>query len=189
MNRNEEDVIIQKIKNGDQHQVGKIYRTYRNEFIAWITSRYNCDKELAKDLYQTSIMILVENIHSGKLTGISSGLKTYLFAIGKNQFLKRLKEDARERKVGLEMTIGEEEDLDVEKREKQFEVLEICLEKLGDPCKSLLQLYYYHEMSMDEICNHLEYKNRDTVKTIKYKCLARLKKLFKTEWDSTIPKS
>ena len=55
------------------------------------------------------------------------------------------------------------------------------LEKLGEPCKTLLELYYFHDMSMDQIAENLDYKNRATAKNLKYKCLNRLRNIFKKE--------
>ena len=57
-------------------------------------------------------------------------------------------------------------------------MVETCLEQIGDPAKSLLELYYYHGMSMEEIAQKLGYKNSSTVKNLKYKFLNRLRKLY-----------
>ena len=65
-----------------------------------------------------------------------------------------------------------------EEVEEHIELAKSCLEKLGDPCKSILELFYYHKMSMEDIQQHAGYKNSATAKNIKYKCLRRLRKLF-----------
>ena len=45
---------------------------------------------------------------------------------------------------------------------------------LGDPCRSILQLFYYKRMSMEDITALMGYKNAATTKNLKYKCLKRL---------------
>jgi len=60
-------------------------------------------------------------------------------------------------------------------------MVERCLHLLGDPCKSLLELYYYKRLSMAEITEAMEYKNVDTTKNLKYKCIKRLRKLFEEQ--------
>ena len=57
--------------------------------------------------------------------------------------------------------------------------MEACLEKLGDPCKRLLLLYYKEGLSMQQIADQLGYKNSDTAKNQKCKCIVRLRNLFK----------
>jgi hypothetical protein len=52
------------------------------------------------------------------------------------------------------------------------------LSELGEPCKSLLKQFYYHGGTMVYIANKFGYKNEDAVKSQKYKCLTRLRKLF-----------
>ena len=53
-----------------------------------------------------------------------------------------------------------------------------ALENLGEPCKTIIQDFYIHNLSMQDICEKFGYTNTDNAKTQKYKCLQRLKKLF-----------
>ena len=75
----------------------------------------------------------------------------------------------------------EEVSEEVQEKEMDLNLAEQCLEKLGDPCKSMLELYYYNKMSMEEITITLNYKNANTAKNLKYKCMNRLKRLFEEE--------
>lgn len=62
--------------------------------------------------------------------------------------------------------------------EEQLSAAQIALEMLGDPCRSLLHLYYYQNLNMEDITTLLGYKNTDTTKNQKYKCLKRLQNLY-----------
>ena len=57
-------------------------------------------------------------------------------------------------------------------------LMENALQKIGEPCKSLLEAFYIEKKSMPEIADSFGYTNADNAKTQKYKCLVRLKKLF-----------
>lgn len=178
-----DEVVIDRIKNGDQALLAQVYKDYKSEFIAWITSRYQCSREEARELYQICIIVLNDNILNGKLHELRSSLKTYLFAIGKNKFLELKKSESRftndVESSGIEIdTVSSWEQ---EEKEMKLEKVESGLEMLGDPCKTILELFYYHDMNMDDIAEHLAYKNRDTAKNLKYKCLNRLRKIFNTE--------
>ncbi len=181
----DEGVVIEEIKKGDNNQLAMIYREYRSEFIAWITSNYSCSRDDAKDVYQVSILALHENILNNKLQKLRSSIKTYLFAIGKNKFLEFRKTESRITRDVDPAVIDLEEvsSWEYEEKELKLQVTESSLGQLGDPCKSLLELYYFHGLSMDEISERLNYKNRDTTKNLKFKCLTRLRKIFVQEMD------
>jgi DNA-directed RNA polymerase specialized sigma24 family protein len=70
---------------------------------------------------------------------------------------------------------------DPESREELIELSKACLLKLGDPCKQVLESYYYHRKSMQEIALWLGYKNEQTARNQKYKCLLRLREIFRQE--------
>ena len=76
--------IIDLIRNGGQPALGKVYATYRSEFITWMTRAYPISEDDCKDIYQVTILIFYDNVRSGKLTEMASSIKTYLFGIGKN---------------------------------------------------------------------------------------------------------
>ena len=183
----DEAVIIKEIKNGNNDQLSMIYREHRSEFIAWITSNYSCSRDEARDVYQVSILALHENILNNRLQQLKSSMKTYLFAIGKNKFLEFKKSNARITNDADPATIQLEEvtSWEHEENEKNLQVSEKSLEKLGDPCRSLLELYYFHGMSMEEISEKLNYKNSATTKNLKCKCMARLRKIFLEEMNRT----
>lgn len=176
-------MVIERIKGGDKTQLESIYKAYKLEFIGWITRNYNCTEDEAKDVYQFAILTFYDNINNGRLVELKSSIKTYLFAIGKNKVLEYKKSQTRyqardESEIADVPEIG---NWDAELKEKNLTLVEKCLEKLGDPCKSMLQLYYYHGMSMDEITEKMNYKNRLTTKNLKYKCINRLRSIYLDE--------
>ncbi len=182
-----EEVIISKIKNGDRNQLAIVYRTYRSEFIAWICSHFQCSRDEARDVYQVSIMVLYHNIVNDKLQQLKSSIKTYLFAIGKNKFLELKKAESRFSNtvdpgdIEIEEVAGWEH----EEKELKLELVAKGLDILGEPCKTLLELFYFHDMSMDAIADQLSYKNRATAKNLKYKCLNRLRNIFTEEMEKS----
>ena len=177
-----DQAVIDKIKSGDEDQLAAIYKEHRSEFLFWVTKYYRCDLEEAKDAYQFSILTFYENIANNKLVTLRSSIKTYIFAIGKNKILEKKKGDTRYARDYDEIDIPMEEvSEEVQEKEMDLTLAEQCLEQLGDPCKSMLELYYYNKMSMEEITITLNYKNANTAKNLKYKCMNRLKRLFEEE--------
>ena len=65
-----------------------------------------------------------------------------------------------------------------EEKDQQFLLMDKSLTQLGEPCKTIIEDFYIHNLSMQDICEKFGYTNADNAKTQKYKCLQRLKKLF-----------
>ena len=53
------------------------------------------------------------------------------------------------------------------KKEKDFYNMNYALKKIGEPCKSLIEAYYFKKMDMQEIANQFKYSNADTAKNPK----------------------
>lgn len=180
-----DQVVLDSIKNGDEQQMKVLYERYRKEFISWIKNRYACSEDQAKEFYQFAVVTFYENVRSGKIVSLNCSIKTYLFAIGRNQALEQLRRD--ERKVrDVDERIMDINSRDTEEQgelEHNLELVEHCLEVLGEPGRTILELYYYHGMSMEQIAGRLKYKNADTAKNLKYKSLMRLRKMFYDQLD------
>lgn len=156
--------------------LARIYSTHRAEFIQWMESKYSCDAEGAQDIYHQVILTFYENITSEKLTELTSSLKTYLFSIGKNKFLALARSQQKVSPLLPPLVEDEEQDQD-KLTEGRLNLIEKQLNALGEPCRSLLIQFYYHNQSAEKLSLQFEYKNAETAKNQKYKCLERLRKL------------
>ena len=172
--------MLQQLQSGDQKVLGKLYRQYRSEFLAWMTAKYACSRDEARDIYQNTMLTLSQKAQNGGLETLNSSLKTYIYGIGKNKYKEYRRQYDRhsplEKQAEDLIPAAEPDVVD----EEMVRLARQCLEQLGEPCKSLLELYYFHGLSMDEIKKHLIYRNAHTARNMKYKCMQRLKQIFKT---------
>jgi RNA polymerase sigma factor (sigma-70 family) len=187
--------IIEQIRRGSQIELGFVYEKYRTEFLQWICREYNCSIDDGKDIYQVSVLIFHDNVKSGKLEHLVSSIKTYLFGIGKNVVKENMRKAKRHTPINQEKWLKEYliDDPEISPVEEDvFNTAKNALSKLGQPCQKLIELFYYEKKSMEEISSVLNYKNAETAKNQKCKCMARLRKLFEQEMTittitSTIP--
>jgi len=174
---NKESKLIEQLRSGDQELLVKIYAEYKIEFLAY-TSRFSISDEDAVDIYQDSMIVLYENILSGKLTTLTSSVKTYLFAIGKYKIYNTLKV-----KVSLvdfedyEFLLAEDNE-EFLLREKNIEQLQKAYLQLGCKCKEVIKLFYYENLTIKEIKNRLAYTSKDVVKTQKSRCIKQIKDIL-----------
>jgi RNA polymerase sigma factor (sigma-70 family) len=173
----ESNQLILQVRAGGKEALAGIYKAYRTDFIQWIAASYSCGTEEAKDVYQQCIIIFYENVISGKLQNLTSSVKTYLFSIGKNKMRELQRQRARTTKLKVQ-------DLDLSgdsADEAMLQRIESCVEKLGEPCRSLLIQFYYHKQTMDHLKELFGYRNVETAKNQKYKCLERLRNMVKEQ--------
>ncbi len=178
----EENQVINEIRSGNRKTLEYIYTMYRQGFIKWSIGTWRISADDALDLYQQTILSFYENILSGKLVELKGSMKTYLFAIGKNKIHELHRYRFRTRNLNSPIPDYEEIPMqDEENNEQLLEMSKYCLVKLGNPCKEILESYYYHRKTMMEIAVRLGYKNEHTAKNQKYKCLLRLREIFRQE--------
>ena len=167
--------------NGDQGALGTIYEKYRAYFIAWLVKRYRCSTVQAIEAYQEAIVILAENVWKGKIKEVRSSLESYLFEIGKRKWLQENRHHQRfvdGLDTFLQETNPAENPWETEDKTEILTRVFAALETLGDPCKQNLTLFFLEGKSDKELALLANYKNTDTSKTMRYKCLERLRKLL-----------
>ena len=179
MHKNE---IIERIRKGSKEDLARVYKDYRLSFIEWICKSQNIPVDEATEIYQQTILVFYENVVNGKLMELKSNLRTYLFAIGKNKVSEYRRHKAKNSSFEEYHGSVEGDDKDeIIEKEKMIGLSKKCLELLGDPCKRLLELYYYHKRNMQQIADEMGYKNDNSTKNQKYKCIEKLRVLFKTK--------
>ena len=131
-------------------------------------------EEEAKDIYQESLIVLWQKSHDPNFV-LSSKISTYLYSICLNLWRKELE---RKKRFSHEMKEGTEI-MDIDKDER-IQIINSCIQKLGETCRDILTYYYFDRLSMVEIAEKMGFANSDTSKTKKYKCKKELDLLVKS---------
>lgn len=148
--------------------------------IARMIVQNNGSEDDAKDIFQEAMIVLYEKVQEGGFV-LSSRLKTFLYSICRRLWLKKLQSSSLSTPLfeELEETTAAEDALEAHlERDRQFKQMEEAMGKIGEPCKTILEDYYIHRQSMQDIAERFGYTNAENAKNQKYKCLMRLKKLF-----------
>jgi RNA polymerase sigma factor (sigma-70 family) len=171
--------VILGILNNSDSVLKRLYLAYFPMILQLVINN-NGNEDDAKDIYQEAIIVLYNKVKRGDFE-LSSKLKTYLYSICRRLWLKRLKQMNRyggdikdfEDYLPVEDEVEKHQD-----RDMQLNKMADALKLLGEPCKTIMEDFYMHSKSMQDICERFGYTNADNAKTQKYKCLQRLKKLF-----------
>ncbi len=181
----QEQLLLQELAANDKKAVETIYRDNYLAIQSFIVKNSGYPDD-ARDIFQEAMIVLYERVSSGTFE-LTCQIKTYLYSVCRRLWLKRLQQMQRYNPSAesVDEVISVEEELDThEKKNADLIVMENALNKIGEPCKSLLEAYYLQKKSMPEIAEFFGYTNADNAKTQKYKCLVRLKKIFFTQYKN-----
>jgi len=172
--------FILGLRNGDESVLSALYKKYYNLVLKFVVSN-NGSSDAAKDIYQESIIVLFEKCKDPGFQ-LTCGLQTYIYSVARNLWLKQLKKHGSQISLKEYHTdLFQQADTDLKAhdlRENEIARLSESMNKLGEPCATLLKDFYVKKMSMEDISDKFGYTNADNAKNQKYKCLQRLKRLF-----------
>lgn len=132
----------------------------------------------ANDLFQDALVIFYVKVRKGEYRNTSS-LKTYLFGIAKNLWLKEL----RRRRIA-QKHLQVEDDIDFQEEliihESQVTIRKV-MELINEECKRLLMDFYFEGQSMAQLTVRYGLGSEAATKNKKYRCLQKLMALVKQQ--------
>lgn len=179
-----EQLLLAGLAKGDRTATEQLYRQHIKVVGAWIQQNGGSESDVA-DVFQEGMVILYNKAQQEDFR-LTCKVGTYLFAVCKHLWFKRLQKLQKQpgflpENAGVDEGVdwAYEDDINTHKeREEHYEQLNVALDQLGEPCRSLLSAFYHQDKSMQQIAAEFGYTNTDNAKTQKYKCLNRLRKIF-----------
>ncbi len=170
--------IILQLKEGHESCLVHLY-AHLDKVKGWVLQN-NGSEDDALDLFQEAIIVFYKKVMANEYT-YKSKISTYLFGIARNQWLNQLnrrkKYERRVSPVGRQdrMEAPEVDLLENGDTPSLENYLKTALEKLGEPCKSLLEATVFLNIKMDEIAQRFHYSGARSASQQKLRCLKRLK--------------
>lgn len=150
--------------------------------IGDIQSKVGLSRDKSTDAYTDAILKLIRQVRDDKFKG-ESKLSTYFYKIfyftavdfSRKKTTHAVEIDIErlsDRETQLVNVLSSEEDL-VQLKEK--------MSLLGKECQSILTDWAYCNYSMKEIAQNNHLKNEESARSMKYKCLKKLKTLMRSQ--------
>ena len=174
-----DELIVSEIRKKNEVALRELYKTHYPMIVHLVCSNSGTEQE-AKDVYQEAVMAFYERVQQPAFV-LTCKIKTYLFAVARRLWLKKLAEKKRFNGSidEVETFLGVEDEMaDIHEKERRLKRMGSSLDGLGEPCRSIIEDFYVKDFSMEDISAKFGYTNADNAKNQKYKCLMRLKKIF-----------
>ncbi len=172
--------LVDAIRQGDKDALVQLYKdnyiSVRNYVL-----KNNGNSDDAEDILQDASIAVWEKIRNDSLE-LKARLSTIVFAIAKNQWLKRLGKLGRQVNmdgINTEKMTEQAEEFPAHDRKLVVEMMNL----LGDKCRELLTLFYFDGLDMSSIAEKMNYNNADTVKAKKHQCFKHLQEQFLNRYN------
>ena len=174
--------ILDLIRKGDEEALVILYNANRRAVASYVRNNSGTSDD-ADDMLQEALIVFWEKVRSGRFQ-YDAKLSTFVMAVAKNLWLRRLARQRRESPATIEFERTANTDpspLDSLIESDQARLVRNALDRLGDPCRKLLLLFYWDECSLEEIASAMGFANADTVKSKKYQCKKALERYLTNE--------
>ncbi|MBX2982449.1 MAG: sigma-70 family RNA polymerase sigma factor [Flavobacteriales bacterium] len=156
-----------------------LYVEHRAAFVNWAVKHFDAREEEARDAFQEAVIVLHRKVGEGGLDDLKCSLRTYLFAVGRNQLLSRMRVVNRQVEIdeafhGIPDECLVTKDMDEQERQATAELVRQRLSELKPDDRRVLELYYLEGREMDAVAEVMGLKNRNVAKKKKHFALQRL---------------
>lgn len=153
-------------------------------FLPQVKQKLNLPQQQMQDAYADALVKLLRKLKDGSFRG-ESKISSYFYKIFYNtavdvsrknasnknmQTLELLEHDARERDL-LNM---------IDHKDEAAQVVKV-INTMGDLCQRILMDWGYYGYSMAEIATRSDLSNAESARSMKYKCLKKLRELLNTK--------
>jgi RNA polymerase sigma factor (sigma-70 family) len=135
-------------------------------------------KQDAEDIFQDTLIVLIEKLKKDDFK-LTASLKTYIVAIAKNLWFKKLRDNrinvTGESFENLSEKFYSEIETSIENEKTYWDKLSMYMSNVSDHCKKILDMFYFERKTIEEIQTHFGYTTKHNAQNQKYKCVEQLK--------------
>lgn len=147
--------------------------------------RYGLEEDMARDAYTDAFLALRQQLVSGKFQG-NSQVSTYFYQIFCNKCADQKRKSQthilnQPLEMALDIPLAAQNAFQELVQKEDFERLKKLMSKLKENCRKLLWESDYLGFSAGEIAERMGLKDAKSVKSQKYRCLQRLRKIWRVE--------
>lgn len=137
----------------------------------------------AEDIFQETMIVLLEKLRQDNFV-LTATLKTYVMAIAKNLWLKKLnapKQAFSLSDISDESAFFAQMDIAIEQEQTYWDKFQMVFQKITQHCQNLIQDWFFTKLSTEDIQQKYGYTTKHNAQNQKYKCLNQIKKEHRKE--------
>ncbi|MBX3253164.1 MAG: sigma-70 family RNA polymerase sigma factor [Chitinophagaceae bacterium] len=179
------ETLTDWLQENPEKTLSRIYSDNFSWFETYVLQNSG-NSDDARDIFQEGIAAAWINLQSGKFSGTRDRFNAYVRQICKFKWIDELRSGNR-KNISYTDVVPErnnEENDSFNDSLQQSAALKKCFSQLGEKCQKVVGLFYYKKKSLAEIAHEAQ-NTEESIKTIKYRCMMQLRKLFLEEMKRT----
>lgn len=171
-------LILEKLRNAQtiNQALDRLYDVHYRMLEFFIVQNRGSQTD-AQDTIQETMLVFVNMVHENKYRGDAS-IKSMLYSINRNIWLSELRR--RKNRVHRDTLFESEKEIELVDYSEElikmegYKMMMELFDKLGKGCKSILTLFYFDNLSMEEIVEKEQLSSEQVLRNKKYKCMKAL---------------
>lgn len=169
--------MLSALKSHNQLAYNKLYIDYYPTVLKFIINNSGSEAD-AEDTFQEALMVLIGKLEYDNFK-LTASLQTYLVAISKNIWFKKL----RNRHFEIEVTdlsradFLDELDQAIENEKSYLERLKLYLNKISKHCNKLINDMFFGGKTIEEVQADYGYSSRHNAINQKHKCINQIRRV------------
>jgi RNA polymerase sigma factor (sigma-70 family) len=169
--------ILTDLKDENNNAFGQLYKEYFgmvNRFVLNNSGR----SDDAEDVFQDTMLVLIEKLRQDNFI-LTASIKTYIMAISKNLWLKRLRTAYRTTEFNdiHDNKFYEEINLAIDNEKSYADKLQNYMHKITKHCQGLIHDMFFKEKAIEQIQKEYGYSNKHNAQNQKHKCVEQIRKV------------
>ena len=178
-----DEEIIKKLKSGGQlFEEASMFMFHAFKgFIPKVKSKLHLSQSHLQDAYADALVKLIRQLKDGSFRG-DSKISSYFYTIFYNKSVDVSRKISSNKNMETQELFeydAREKDLlsFIENKDEANQVIKV-IDKMGKTCQRILMDWGYYGYSMGEIAERSNLSNAESARSMKYKCLNKLRELL-----------
>jgi RNA polymerase sigma factor (sigma-70 family) len=174
-------ILLQALRHGEEKAFEYLYRQYYAS-VANMVRQHQGTEEDAREVFQETMIALFKKLRDDRQFNLTASWHTLIYAIARNQWLKRYQKRQQRHERPLEASFLAEtadDSAETAEQEQELEQKHIAVQQafkaMNPDCRELLDAAFFKKLSGTEIAALLGY-SESFVKVKKHRCLEALRK-------------
>ncbi len=173
--------ILFDLKGENNQAFGALYKNYFATVNRFITNNSGTSQD-AEDVFQDTMIALVAKLRQDDFV-LKASVKTYIVAIAKNLWFKKLRTanreiaftDIHDNKFYEEITLA------IEEEKSYWDKLQNYIDKITDHCRGLILDMFFKNKPIEQIQKDYGYSSIHNAQNQKHKCVEQIRKVKERE--------
>ncbi|MBO9730253.1 MAG: sigma-70 family RNA polymerase sigma factor [Chitinophaga sp.] len=176
-----DDTLLIRLRSEQNAAFEVLYHYYFPAITSYITHNHGTSHD-AEDIFQEAIIVLLQKIRQPDFQ-LTASLKTYLFSIARNLWLKRLRDNKLLPVTDIAVYQCPEEAFvtTLHPEKSKDEKVQSWIKRITANCQRILKAIFFYREPMESLIKKMKWKNKHTAASQQYKCIQQVKKIRQTE--------